>query len=418
MSESVQDETSILLPAARVAIFSEDPATLSVAETLSEDWRFARVEIIAKNADVAAAIAYTAEYASPDLVIVQTEVIDDDFAASLEALAGNCDEGTAAIVIGPVNDVYLYRRLVDMGVSDYLVKPMTGEILGNVIARALIRKRGADGSRLISFIGAKGGLGTSFLAQSLARGIADILGQKTVLMDFAGGWSSMSVGLGFEPVTTLPEAIKAAFTGDQDSLKRMMFNVSDKLDVLAHGADEMFDQSVTPEQVEALLDTMLVRTPVVVADLSQSARGVKKALVRRSNLIVVTTSATLSSLRLARSLLQEIKTLRGGSLDSVRLLVTMRGAAGALEVPAKDISQALEFEPSGVVPFDPKLFLRSENEALSVLDDPQGAAFVKTILFPLVQNILSGEEAGAKALSAKKSAGFLGGVLSRLSRKK
>ncbi|MCD8566356.1 MAG: type II secretion protein ATPase [Alphaproteobacteria bacterium] len=417
MSENVQSETSVLLPEARVVIFSEDPETLGVAEGLSADWRFARVEVSAQNGIVAAAIAFTEQYASPDLIIVQTETIDDAFTAQLEELAGHCEEGTAAIVIGPVNDVYLYRKLVDMGVSDYLVKPMTAEILGGVIARALIQKRGAGGSRLVSFIGAKGGLGTSVLAQAMARGLADLAGQKTILTDFAGGWSSMSVGMGFEPVTTLAEAIKAAFRGDQDSLKRMLFNASEKLDVLAHGMDEMFDQGVTPEQIETLLDVLLARTPVIVADLSQSGRGVQKAVIRRSNLIVVTASPTLSSLRLARSLLHEIKDLRGGSLDSVRLLVTMQGAAAGQEVPAKDIAQALDFTPSGTVPYDPKLFLRSENEAGSLLKDPQGAAFVKTILFPLVQNILSVEESGSKD-SPLKAAGFFGGLLGTLSRKK
>lgn len=417
MSESVQDETSILLPESRVLVFSEDPDTLAVAEKLAADWRFARVEISVNKASVSAAIAHAEQYASPDLLIVQTDTIDDEFAAGLEDLAGHCDEGTAAIVIGPVNDVYLYRKLVDMGVSDYLVKPVTDEILGDVIAHALIEKRGASGSRLISFIGAKGGLGTSCLAQAMARGVADILGQKTVFMDCAGGWSSTSVGMGFEPVTTLAEAIKAAYKGDQDSLKRMLFNVSDKLDVLAHGADDMFDQTVTPEQMETLLDVILARTPVVVADLSQSPRGVQKTFIRRSNLIVVTTSPVLSSLRLARSLLHEIKELRGGSMDSVRLLATMQGAGGTQEVPAKDIAQALEFTPSGTIPYDPKLFLRSESEALSILKDAQGLGFVKTILFPLVQNILSVDESDEKSAPAK-SAGFIGGLLSTLSRKK
>lgn len=418
MTDTAQDENAILLPGSKICIFSDDPDTLAVAEGLRSDWRFARVEITAQKGDADAAIAYTGQYASPDLVIIQTDVIDDSFAKKLEDLAGNCDEGTAAVVIGPVNDVYLYRKLIDMGVSDYLVKPMTPEIMGNVIAKTLIGKLGVTGSRLISFIGAKGGIGTSSLAQAMAWGVAEILGQKTALMDLAGGWSSMSVGMGFEPVTTLVEAVKAAAKDDQDSLKRMLSRSSDKLDVLAHGGDAMLEESVGADAVETLIDMMLVRTPVVIADLSQSPAALKKMLLTRSNLIVVTAAPVLSSLRLARSLIHEIKDLRGGSVENIRLLITMQGMAGAHEVPKADIRQAMDFDPSGYVPFDPKLFVRSENDALSLLKDPQGAAFVKTILLPLVQNILSADGEDLKAAPSAKPAGFIGGILSKLSQKK
>lgn len=417
MAEIAQNEYSILLPDSRVAIFSDDPETLGVAENLKNDWRFARVELSAQKGDADTAIAYTGQYASPDLVIIQTDVIDDGFAQKLEDLAGNCDEGTAAIVIGPVNDVYLYRKLIDMGVSDYLVKPMTPDILGNVIAKTLIGKRGVSGSKLISFIGAKGGIGTSSLAQAMAWGVSEILGHKTALMDLAGGWSSMSVGMGFEPVTTLVEAVKAASKNDQDSLKRMLSKASDKLDVLAHGGDAMLEEGVSAASIETLLDMMLVRTPVVVADLSQSPIALKKIVLTRSNLIVVTASPVLSSLRLARSLIQEIKDLRGGAVDNIRLLVTMQGQAGAQEVPKADIPQAMDFKPSGYVPFDPKLFVRAENDALPILKDPQGAAFVKTILLPLVQNILSGDGDDLKVLPSAKPAGLIGGILSKFSKK-
>lgn len=418
MSENTSLDITVLLPQSRVVIFSQDPDTLAAAEALAHDWRFARVEISAQEGTVEGAIAYTSQYASPDLMIVQTDAIDDGFTARLEDLAGNCDEGTAAIVIGPVNDVYLYRKLVDMGVSDYLVKPMTTDILAGVIAKTLISKRGVSGSRLIGLVGAKGGLGTSALAQALAWGISDLMEQKTLLMDLAAGWSSMSVGMGFEPVTTLAEAVKAAGKGDQDSIKRMLYKASDRLDVLAHGGDELLDHSVSEAQIETLLDVMLARTPVVVADLSQSPVGFRRVVLSRANLIIVTTAPLLSSLRLARSLLHEIKELRGGSEEAVRLLVTMQGAAGALEVPGKDIGQALDFKPSGTVPFDPKLFIRSENDAQPLIKTPEGLALVKTILFPLVQNVISAEGLDAGPSSSAISAGFLGGLLGKFSRGK
>ena len=122
--------TSILLPPAGVAVFSNDGDSVVAAEALAADWRFARVDVQVHAGGVDEAIGVYAEQDSPELLIVQTDVIDDGFTAKLEQLAGSCTEGTAAIVIGPDNDVNLYRKLIDMGVSDYLVRPLQADVLG------------------------------------------------------------------------------------------------------------------------------------------------------------------------------------------------------------------------------------------------------------------------------------------------
>jgi pilus assembly protein CpaE len=135
--------------------------------------------------------------------------MDESFMAKLEELASHCDEGTAAVIIGPVNDVYLYRQMIDMGISDYLVKPISSDVMAEVCAKTLIEKIGVKGSRLIAYIGAKGGVGTSLLGQTAALGVSQFMDQKTFLLDTCGGWSTLSVGLGFEPSTTLVEAARA-----------------------------------------------------------------------------------------------------------------------------------------------------------------------------------------------------------------
>src|SRR5262245_54657778 len=145
MSDADSQATTVLLPGSSVTVFSQDKETLQAVADLLKDWRFARVKIDAQLGDVGTAINTYKGSASPDVVIVQTEVIDDSFTGRLEELAGNCSEGTTAVVIGPVNDVYLYRRLIEMGVSDYLVKPIKKAVLADVIAKTLIKQVGVTG---------------------------------------------------------------------------------------------------------------------------------------------------------------------------------------------------------------------------------------------------------------------------------
>jgi pilus assembly protein CpaE len=389
MSESGQHDTSILLPESRVAIYARDADTLDAVRKLSDDWRYARVGVEAVDGDVATAIEAYADAASPELIIIQTDTIDDAFTASLEDLAGNCDEGTSAIIIGPENDVNLYRRLIDMGVSDYLVRPVTTPVISEVVAKALIEKIGVTGSRLIAVIGAKGGVGASILAQGLSCGIADVFGQKTTLLDASGGWSTLGVGLGFEPSTTLAEAARAVEQNNEENLKRMLHPINDGLQVLATGSDVMLDSTVSASQLESLIDSLMVKSPVVVVDLSNSPDVLQKIVLTRANQIFVVTTPTLPALRLTRSLMQEIDEVRGGEEDPVsRLVVNMQGLSTPHEVSKKDIEEAVGHKIDASLPFMPKAFLGSESTSQRLIDDKDGRGLIESQLLPIVRQIL------------------------------
>jgi pilus assembly protein CpaE len=414
MSDGDKTYTSILLPGARVALFTQDSESKAAFLALQKDWRFARVELEVHDGGITDAIGAYQRAASPDLVMVQTDTIDESFTANLETLAGACAEGTAAIVVGPVNDVNLYRRMIGMGVSDYLVRPLKTEPLGNDIAATLIEKIGATGSRLIAMIGSKGGVGTTVLAEGLAWGLSDTMGQKTFLMDAAAGWSSLSVGMDFEPATTLAEAVRAASENNQDSLSRMMFSASEKLTVLSSGGDVMLDDIVAADKFEQLIDHLMVTYPVIVMDLSAATPGLKRMALARAHEIILITAPTLPAVRAARTLLHEIKVLRGGSDGDVDVIINMSGLAPKHEVTKAQIEEGLERKGLTVIPFDPALFLSTESEAKKLGADKGGAAIVEKML-PMARKVVArgGVETVVSEDSGEKKGG-LGGLLGKL----
>ena len=406
-------ETDILLPTAGVDIFIKDKETLEAARSLVDDWRFARVTVSVEEGNVETAIVSYQEAKSPALVIIETDTTDDSFIERLVELSSYCDEDTNAIVIGPVNDVNLYRNLTSMGVSDYLVKPVAVETLSEVIASALITQLGTSGSRLIGVIGAKGGVGTSALTQGLAWGLSEKLGQKTFLMDAAAGWSSLGVGMGFEPMTTLDEAAHAASDHDEDTLARMFFSANDKLTVLASGADSMLEATVQAAQFEQLIDLMMTSYPIVLVDLSGAVPSLKRTVLSRAHELVVITTPTVPSLRSARTLMQEIKLIHGGNTSNVDLVVNMQGMTPSKEVPKKDITSALEYTPSVSIPFDSKLFIGVENEGKKLTGHKDGAEIVDKLL-PVAQRVLSGK---SQNQSSDGENGIIGQFLNKLSGK-
>lgn len=402
----MRKETSILLPTARVDLFLKDPATIEAARALSQDWRYARVSINIHEGDVDHAIRAYGTGVSPAMILVETDTTDESFTNRLGELSGLCDEGTSAVVIGPVNDVNLYRSLTAMGVSDYLVRPVPIETLSEVIAGALVEKLGTSGSRLIAMVGSKGGVGVSSLAQILSWGISDTLSQKTFLFDAAGGWSTLGVGMGFEPTSGTSEAMRAVTNKDTDAFRRMLFHPNDKLAVLGTGAESMLDYAAQGQSFEDILNTAMASYPVVVADLSGAPASVKKTILTRAHETILVATPTLSSLRAARTLMNEIKKLVGGTHSSIHLLINMAGIAPGKEIGKGDIQTAMDIAPSALIPFDPKSFIGAENEGRKLGAD-KAMDSILSMLLPLVQKTI-GKDGAAPLQSSPAVLDILG----------
>ena len=416
MSDVEQQVTDILLPDASVFVFSKDNETLVCARCLKDDWRFGRVKVDAVEGSVEDAIEKFKTDGASDLIIIQTDEIDDSFTDRLGELSNYCDENTAAIIIGPVNDVYLYRKLIDMGVSDYLVRPIKPEILTDVISKALIKRLGVSDSRMIAFVGAKGGVGTSCLAQVCSLISSKMLGRKTLLMDGGGGWSPLSVGLGFDPATTLPEVSRAVEGNNKDALERMFFDVGDGLSVLASGADAMLDPTINAKSYEAVIDNLMVKSPTVFVDLSSTESSIKKMVLSRAHHIVVITTPTVTSLRFCRSLLKEISDIRGDDISDVSLVVNQAGISKAHEVVEADIAEALEVAPSASIANLPALFFKYESEMKDMLSD-KGFDALATAFLPILEKTISGASDDGDSDNDDKDLGLLGGFLSKLKSK-
>ncbi len=410
----MRTETSILLPAASVDLFLKDKATIDAARALEADWRFARVKINVHEGDVETAIALYSRSKSAQIMMVETDTTGESFIGRLGELSGHCEESTSAIVIGPVNDVNLYRSLTAMGVSDYLVRPVPQDTLSEVIAGTLIEKLGTAGSRLIALVGAKGGVGVSALAQAMAWGSSENLQQKTLLLDAAGAWSSLGVGMGFEPVGSTAEAIKAVVNNDKDSLRRMLVPVHDRLHVLGTGMEPLLEVPATINQFEEILNTTMASYPVVIVDLSGALPSVKKTVLTRAHETIVVSTPTLASLREARALIQETKKLHGGSEQNLDLLINMAGIAPGKEVSRTDIKAALDMDPSAIVPFDSKLFVGSENEGRKISAEKSGQDVLQKLL-PLLQKVISKNTPAANDSAGDD--GLVGSLLGRLKKK-
>tara|TARA_R110002124_G_scaffold129483_1_gene290854 strand:+ start:153684 stop:154937 length:1254 start_codon:yes stop_codon:yes gene_type:complete len=408
-----KSDVNSLLPKADVHFHTQDESVTSAIKLLKNDWRFKRVNIIHQAGKLDGAIDYYAEYEAPNLLVVETDTLDESFMTQLGILAGHLDEGTAAVIIGPDNDVYIYRKLIDMGVSDYLVRPVDPQVLSDVIAKTLVERIGVSNSKLIAVAGTKGGGGVSTIAQALSFALSNTEQQKTLLMDVAGGWSYISVAMGHEPSSTLTEAAKIATENKEEDLNRIQIKIDKNLTILACGGDGLFDESISSADFELLLNKLMTLHPYVVIDLSAAPAHLARTAIQRANKIFVVSGPTLPSLRTARSLIKEVEALRSSEdKESIKLILNNQGQDKANEVNISDIETALETKVDLTIPYDAKLFRAAESQG-KTLKDNKAAEKLTNSLVDLLQDIL--EDAPKAGAENKKSDGsFVGGLLNKI----
>lgn len=391
-----------MLPMAHVHVFSSEEHTQDVIASLSGDWRFGRVTIELKGTSIDDAITLYETTQSPTIVIMQTGDTGAGFQDKLGKLAAHCAEGTSALVIGPVNDVQLYRTLTSIGVSDYLVHPVSLYDMAEAISRTLLTMLGASNSKLIAVIGAKGGSGTTNMAHMAAAISADILGQKTVLLDAAAGHSTLWAQFGLSPTGTLVEAAKAAIDRDHDTLSRILMAVSENLTFMNTGAEPLLSDTSKQKLFEMLLERMLAQYPVVVVDLSSTSPSVQAHVLSRSNGVLVVTPPTINALSLTRTLVKEALAMRGNDAGALRLIINRRGEAPGFEVPEKDISEAVGIDVAATLPYAPKLFLKAESEGQRAADSAEGKKLLRSVQ-SLMADLLGVEDAAPVETEAHKS---------------
>lgn len=350
-----------LLPPAQIHLFSDDAQTITTFQELAEDWRFGRISMSVRGNSLDEAIVHYARRKSPTLIIIQTETTDTAFQKQLEDLAGVCNEGTAAIVIGPVNDVQLYRHLTNMGISDYLVKPVAADQMIEAIATSLQDIVGAVDSHLMAITGVKGGVGTTTIAAMIGHLLSDSFHAKTLVLDASGGSSTLWTHFGFSPSGTLIEAARAIVDKDDDAFNRLIVKKNDMLHVMNCGAESILDNPVAAQAFEMLLDKCLTLYPNVVLDLSKAPVQLIRMVMARANSIGIVTGPRVPDLSIAKLLLKDLRDMPGAANRKPTIILNKTGMAKGADISTTDAADALQTDMMISLPWEAAAFAEAEN---------------------------------------------------------
>lgn len=334
--------------------FAADEVTRAVMLEAAEAVGFGSASVVA--GDVALAAASLAEIPTPEVLVVD---LDSDVppALAVEHLAAVCDPGAHVVFVGSVNDVSLYRELKAAGVADYLVKPLGVDVLIEALHKpepadiqVLGETPSPDGVR-IGVVGARGGVGASTIATSLAWILSDERGLRTALADLDVTYGTIALNLDLEPNRGLADAMENPARVDDLFIERATLTVSDHLGVLASEADPA-ESPVANDAQARLADHLHQTFAAVVLDLPRH-RLAKGGTVGALDRLVIVTEPTLAGLRDA----VRLKTFalgNGLSEDAVHVVVNRVGLLPKGELDAKTMTGGGQLSVNHMLVFDAK----------------------------------------------------------------
>lgn len=286
-----------------------------------------------------------------DLFALVTDVsgIDDPF-AELERLAGVCPPDVRVAVIGDNREITFYRALMELGLTEYLPRPLTRDMVLDQLRPKLLGDAASDpidrGGHVISICGAQGGAGATSISINLALQLAETTKAKVALLDLHLQGGETAVMLGVQPGPGLRIALENPMRADTLFLERAAIDINERVCLIS--ADEELDAEleITEAGVRHVLGLLRHRFNYIVVDIPVPFPPSIHPVISLSRHVLVLLEAEVTGLRNTHALRTAVTNIAGK--DRVFTLLNRADRAGGL--PRASIVKALGAEPDMVIP--------------------------------------------------------------------
>lgn len=284
--------------------------------------------------------------------------------SDLERLAKVCEPSVSVIALGDRNDVGLFRNLLKLGIQDYLVKPITHDLLQRTLdmpvngATALPQTRTG---KVISFLGTRGGVGVTSIAANLARHLADGTHRRVAYVDLNLHGGSVNTLLGLTSNNGLSDALLNVHRLDPQFIERAMVAKGNRLHVLSTELGYDAEFALRMGAVSDLLTELKRYFHYVLLDLPGRSGPIVEEALDGSQVVYIVADRSVQSAKETLRLLRHAEGRRGEPATSVILNHPAAPAANGGHVEGPHFASAIGRSVLHELPFDGKAVVTAEN---------------------------------------------------------
>jgi pilus assembly protein CpaE len=343
------------IPRISIQAFCEDQRLANVLQHAAEDRRLSKAHVSIHMGGAIAAVGHYQESPTPNLIIIESSLPRQEMLHQLDALAESCDAGTKVMMIGRENDVILYRELLKRGVSEYLVAPVSPVQLMESISSLYNNPDSDPVGHIFSFIGAKGGVGSSTICHNASWALSEILRSNVVIADLDLAFGTTGLDFNQDPVQGIAEALATPERLDEMLLDRLLTKCSEHLSIFAAPVVLDRDYDLAADACEMVLDVVRQSVPFVAVDLPHTWTAWSKRILLQSDEVVIVAEPDLANLRNAKNIIDLLKTARKND-SAPHLVLNKVNMPKRPEISVKEFEQSLGLKAINVIDFDCEVF--------------------------------------------------------------
>lgn len=282
--------------------------------------------------------------------------------SDLGRLSEVCEPSVQVVALGERNDVGLFRSLLKLGVRDYLVKPLTVELLKRTvnIAQGTVNQVSfARTGKAIAFAGARGGVGVTTIALNLARYLTNETHRRVAYVDLnvsGGGVNSM---LDIQSNNGLWEVLQNAHRLDPQYLERTLVAKDGRLFVLSAEQDFASTVAVESATFQRVLELLCDSFHYVFLDVDSARNPLAGAAFDVAKRVYIVSDRSVHSARQCVRLLRHIEDRDNNPQTSV--VLNSPNAATHGKVQTADFAEAIDRAALHEFNFEPKALQVAEN---------------------------------------------------------
>ena len=317
--------------------------------------------------------------ASYDVAIVDLDTDPEQALDLVEAACGQ-DKGVTVIACSRHSDPDLLVRCMRAGAREFLSDPVAASSVADALVRASARRQEIPrpkktGGKLLLFVGAKGGSGTTTVASNFAIALARESGSRVVFADLNLQLGDAALSIGIESQFSTLDALKNASRLDADFMSTLLARHSSGLFVLP--ATDQYAPAAPPlEGVDTLLAVLRSDFAYVVVDAGSTHGPLCRQLLAPADTVYLVAQVTIPELRNANRFLTA--GVSPGLPDKLQVVLN-RFTSRALEIDEQSIAKALTQPARWRVPNDFSAVRQAVNagEALALKNSTIARAIVE-----------------------------------------
>ncbi|MDO9533915.1 MAG: AAA family ATPase [Bacillota bacterium] len=271
------------------------------------------------------------------------------------------------------------RKAIFVGAKDVLIYPFTPSKLVDSIYQSfqmekkkqvvqkdktsVIRQKSQQG-KVITVFSTKGGVGKTFISTNLAVSLAQLKGEKVVLVDLDLDFGNVALSLNIIPRYTIIDVINDIRNLDQDLMKGYLVSHQSGIKVLAANVQPQKADFINAEHIEVIIKVLQSAFDYVVIDMPTRFYDPVVPAFQEADLLMLVTTPEVAAIRNIKACMVSLNGLNYPR-QKIRLLLNKAEPRG--DIKTKDVETTLDQTISGILPAEHKLVTSSLNKGVPVV---------------------------------------------------